>query len=108
MNELSKAAGDTPVKYFGHFWGPNDQLESQYNKPIWAEVAAIVYAPTFHSVLEIWCARIHAPEYLEEDTFVIDDSTDRTLRRAAHFVTGLDLGLMEILGTIEPSNRRAV
>ena len=108
MNELSKAAGDTPVKYFGHFLGPNDQLESQYNKPVWAEIAAIVYAPTFHNTLEIWCARIHAPEYLQEDTFVMDDSADRTLRRAAHFVTGLDLGLIEISSEMESVNRRVI
>ena len=108
MNELCKPAGHTPVKYFGHFLGPHDQLESRYTKTIWAEVAAIVYAPTFHNVLEIWCARIHAPDYLEADTFVMDDSAERVLRRAAHFVTGLDLGLMEISGETETVNRKPV
>lgn len=72
MNVISEHAGDQPVKYFGHFLGPDDQLVDNS----WAEIAAIVYAPTFHSVLEIWCARIHAPDYLEADTFVVDDSDD--------------------------------
>jgi len=108
MNELCKPAGDTPVKYFGHFLGPDDQLEDRYTKTVWAEVAAIIYAPTFHNGLEIWCARIHAPDYLEEDTFVMEDSADRVLRRAAHFVAGLDLGLIEISGAMETANRRAI
>ncbi|MFP6710965.1 MAG: hypothetical protein VB913_04640 [Rhodospirillales bacterium] len=104
MNVISERAGDQPVKYFGHFLGPDDQLVDNS----WAEIAAIVYAPTFHSVLEIWCARIHAPDYLEADTFVVDDSADRVLRRAAHFVTGLDLGLMEISGQMKAANEKAI
>lgn len=112
MNELYRNVGDTPVKYFGHFLGPKDQLESAFNKSVWAEIAAIVYAPTFHNALEIWCARIHAPEYLEEDTFVMDDSADRVLRRAALFISGLDLGLIEISseisGKIEAANKQQV
>ncbi len=108
MKQLGKAAGDMPAMYFGHFLGPNDHLESQYNKSVWAEVAAIVYVPTFHNILEIWCARIHAPDYLEEDTFVMDDTADRVLRRAAHFVTGLDLGLMEISDDMKVKNRQVI
>jgi hypothetical protein len=108
MNELSTSVGHRPVKYFGHFLGPMDQLECQYNKSVWTEVAAIIYAPSFHTFLEIWCARIHAPDYLEEDTFVIDDSADRVLRRAAHFVTGLDLGLIEISHKIKAVNKLVV
>ena len=104
INEPRRAAGDTPVKYFGHFLGPDDQLDDRS----WAEVAAIIYAPTFHSVLEVWCARIHAPDYLESDTLVMEDSADRVLRRAVHFVTGLDLGLMEISGTMEVANRKVI
>ena len=104
MNELCRAAGNTPVKYFGHFLGPDDQMDDRS----WAEVAAIVYAPTFHNVLEIWCVRIHAPDYLEEDTFVMEDSADRALRRATHFVTGLDLGLIEISETLEAANKREI
>ena len=104
MNELCRTAGDTPVKYFGHFLGPDDQMDDRS----WAEVAAIIYAPTFHSVLEVWCARIHAPDYLEEDTFVMEDSADRVLRRAAHYVIGLDLGLIEISGAMGAANRRAI
>ncbi|MDP7600231.1 MAG: hypothetical protein QF605_02490 [Rhodospirillales bacterium] len=67
-----------------------------------------IYALTFHNVLEIWCARIYAPDYLEADTIIMENSTDRMFRRAAYFFTSLDLGLIEISGVRDTANRRAV
>ncbi|MDP6259950.1 MAG: hypothetical protein QGH63_12760 [Rhodospirillales bacterium] len=71
-------------------------------------MTAIIYALTFHNVLEIWCTRIYAPDYLEADTIIMENSTDRMFRRAAYFFTSLDLGLIEISGVRDTANRRAV
>ena len=38
----------------------------------------------------------------------MEDSADRVLRRAAHYVIGLDLGLIEISGAMGAANRRAI
>lgn len=62
----------------------------------WAEIAALIYAPRFHQVLELWYCRIHAPELIEEDTFVMAAEPHRSIAKALKFTKGLKGELVEV------------
>ena len=79
---------EQPVKVLARLLGEEDGR--------WAEIAALIYGPRYHQVLELWYCQIHAPELIAEDTFVMASEPYRSIAKSLKFTKGLKGGLVEL------------